>query len=207
MLVLLVILLFQHGDLQAYAANLKGGSSVISGASPAYFGVVLPDLESFAIDTSNAFRRQYASEALSTAKMTASHAARNLLVSVLLLIGIVVAASFTLRQSVDPGKSYRQCPFVVYLPGYQDMSKQPEKSKFEGDGVEEGKSLAEAVNVDWDKVGISNKFACIFDPSKLPIDNLMSLPPPSFKSKMDVGKEHFQNIFTPTSNEYVSISE
>lgn len=204
MSILLVALILQHDGHTVYAGNLKGNPVDISMATDfgnPYFSTT--SWETVASDTSTALRREIENSATVYDKMSASHAARNLLVSIVLLIGVLIAGSFTIRQSVDPGKPYRQCPFVAYLPGMETSVPVSLKSKYEGDGIEEGKSLAEA-EIDWDTIVLSNKYACVFDPSELPIKSLFFAPPPSFKSKDEV-----DYVFTPpaANKQYISISE
>ena len=203
MLGLMVALLIQHSDRLAYAASLKGNPLTLSTALRSE-PIFVPPIDDVASGVSSVLRREIRNVELAEGKISPSHAARNLFVSIVLLIGIFVAGSFTIHQSIDRSKPSRQCPFVAYIPGLEPPKFA--KSKYEGDGVEDGKSLAEA-GFDWDMILISQKFACVFDPSGLPIGNLLCAPPPTFKSKADVGIEHFRNLFTPAEKRYVTISE
>lgn len=168
-----------------------------SSDSPDASGVSVPDDAS---DPAFSLRRGIAIT-IGEAPITPVRAARNLLTSFFMLIAIVIAGTVTLRDILAsherPGRS---CPLDFCI-------KRAKKSKSDKNHRQEDECLSDAP-VDWDKILLSSKFRCVFDPSSLSIGSLLALPPPTFKSKVDfVRAVNYLNRLNAEGRDYTTISE
>ena len=206
MLILIVLLVVIRVDISLCVSSSSPSSASASGE---FAPGMLSDLsaalalESLVADTKMSLRGQELGVVVNPAPMTASRAARNLLMSIVLLIGVVIAATLTVRDAAMAAESKpsRQCPLQPFV-----NRATPSKSS----GAPNDDCLQDAP-VDWDKILMSSKFTCVFDPSRLSIDNLLALPPPTFKSKTDFASAanyiSFLNPLSNTSKQYVSLAE
>lgn len=170
------------------------------------------DLDSMAYSTQalveedeRIYRQKEALRKQEASLQTALHTARNILLSILLLIGVIVAATLTVRDasaasvaaSAKPGS---QCPLQPCFGRDEKLSQKSEKAD----------ECLEDAPVDWDKILTSSKYTCVFDPSRLSLDNLLALPPPTFKSKDEFGKAmayfNLLNQFS-ANRQYINIAE
>ena len=115
--------------------------------------------------------------------------------SVLLLIAVVLAGTFTLRDiETDGAKTSRQCPLALW------MSKKPEERE---ESLDEGQ-------VDWDRILTSSKYDVVFDPSRVKIDSLLTSPPPTFRSRANLASATMDYLNTMqrmgNPKRYISIS-
>lgn len=166
-----------------------------------------PDLKSVSVPTDAsdpevALRRGIAIS-VGDSPISPNRAARNLLISFILLIAIIFAGTVTIRDILTaherPGRS---CPLDPCLNRVKS-SVVTHTSKYEDECLDDAP-------IDWDKILLSSKLTCVFDPSSLSIGNLLALPPPSFKSKVDfVSAVNYLNRlgFGGESRQYVTISE
>ena len=135
------------------------------------------------------------------APITPVRAARNLLVSFFMLIAIIVAGTVTIRDILNaserPGRS---CPLNPCYERVRSVTKS--KSSRNED------CLADSP-VDWDRILLSSKFSCVFDPTSLSIGNLLALPPPTFKSKVDFvsAVNYLSRLGSGETRQYITISE
>lgn len=126
---------------------------------------------------------------------------RSVVLSVLLLITIIVAGTYTLRkeESAAPKASTRECPLRLAFP--EDSCSDP-RSKISELDIWESPD-------DWEHSLVSpDGFQCVFDPSVIMLDMLLHLPPPSFISK--AGPSDLNAIiaqFQTLRKTYVSISD
>jgi hypothetical protein len=123
----------------------------------------------------------------------------NLVMSVLLLIAIVLAGTFSLRDLGDDGiKRTRQCPLTPWI------------TRLSAKKCDDREESCDDGPVDWDRILTSSKYDVVFDPSRLKIDSLLTLPPPTFRSKTNLATEtmNYLNLMHRIGNleKYISIS-
>jgi hypothetical protein len=122
---------------------------------------------------------------------------RNLLMSFLLLISVVVVGSLSVRDlNGAVNRPSRECPLNPLMSRFSN-SKSGQKEE----------ALAEA-SVDWDKILLSSKYTCVFDPARLSIDSLLSTPPPTFRSKVDLvsATANYLKLMNKLGNQYKYIT-
>ena len=122
---------------------------------------------------------------------------RNLLMSFLLLISVVVVGSLSVRDlNGAANRPSRECPL------------NPLMSKFSNNKSEKDEAALAEAPVDWDKILLSSKYTCVFDPSRLSIDNLLSTPPPTFRSKVDLvsATANYIKLMNKLGNQYKYIT-
>jgi hypothetical protein len=143
---------------------------------------------------------------------SANKLTRGLLVSFFLLLAIFVAATVTIRRG-DTGEenASRTCPLSFLIPafGKQDQPESERKPKKPINAEPDDSPI------DWGRVITSNQYKSILDPKSVPINNLLSTPPPTF-----IRRDGQSGTVTPASNlqslieefrsirkEYITISE
>jgi hypothetical protein len=126
--------------------------------------------------------------------------ARNLITSIGLLFGVLLAASMTIREAatVTDSKPGRECPLQVCFTS----SSESDRGFIRMDEDEPD------AFVDWDKILLTSKYECVLDPLSLSIYNLLVLPPPTFKSMAGwpVTKQTLTNQLN-AGRQYVNIGE
>ena len=129
--------------------------------------------------------------------VTSSPVPRNLLMSFLLLISVVVVGSLSVRDlNGAANRPSRECPL------------NPLVSKFSNNKSEKDEAALAEAPVDWDKILLSSKYTCVFDPSRLSIDSLLSTPPPTFRSKVDLvsATANYIKLMNKLGNQYKYIT-
>lgn len=134
---------------------------------------------------------------LPSKQSTRSAVPRNLLMSFLLLISVVVVGSLSVRDfNGAVNRPSRECPLNPLMSKFSN-SKSGKKEE----------ALTEAP-VDWDKILLSSKYTCVFDPARLSIDSLLSTPPPTFRSKVDLvsATANYLKLMNKLGNQYKYIT-
>lgn len=132
---------------------------------------------------------------------TWTRVSRNLLLSFVLLFGVVLAGTLSVRD-ISSGKQQatRECPLNPWLGA--SVSGKCTSSKSD--------EPLEELPGDWDRVLTSFVYECVFDPVEISIKNLLTGPPPTFKSKADlatVGPYISLVNRMRSSKQYITLSE
>lgn len=135
---------------------------------------------------------------------TARGIGRSVVVSVLLLITIIVAGTYTVRKD-EPSKETRECP-LKFMVSDKPLSKYSSKAMKEIDSID----LVGLADSWSDSVLTSKVFQCIFDPSEVMLDMLLNFPPPTFIRRGGADSSDLNAIiaqFQTLRRTYVSLSD
>ena len=129
-----------------------------------------------------------------------SSVSRNLLTSVMLLIAVILVGTLSVRDlELEGVRPERQCPLTPWV-----------RSVPSGKSDKAETSLDDH-SLDWDRILLSSKYDIVFDPMRLKIDSLLALPPPTFKSKVDLASATMNYIHLiqriGNGRKYISVSE
>ena len=126
---------------------------------------------------------------------------RNLLLSFVLLIGVLVAGSLSVRDiTSEKPKQGRECPLNPWISKMTSTKCPSQKID---------KSLEDYPG-DWDKILTSAVYRPVLDPTVISVETLLALPPPTFKSKVDlatVGPYMSLVHRMRSSKQYITVSE
>jgi hypothetical protein len=121
---------------------------------------------------------------------------RGLVVSLLMLIVVAVAATVSVRPLQASEKTERRCPLEIIFPSISTTEETPGDCKNITNPVDDSP-------IDWDSLVLtSHKFKCVFDPKTVPIDRLLSTPPPTF-----IRKDGATEPTMATTPKYVTVSD
>lgn len=135
---------------------------------------------------------------------TARGIGRSVLLSVLLLITVIVAGTYTLRKD-EPSKETRECPLKFMLADDTGGSYSRKCS------VPLEQMRLDDYPVGWmDTLLATKTMQCIFDPGVIMLETLLSLPPPTFIRKVGTESSELNAIiaqFQSLRKTYVSLSD